>query len=117
MTSCEKCGGRLEVRRSGSAQGLFCTQCDWSVVTTYIPAIEQDTAEYEVRLTNGDYKSEQHIKAVATVAGLNFLEARKLLKEQRDSVIFKGSAPKVMEIQNVLKPAGLSYRINPPYPW
>ena len=112
---CAKCGGQTEPRREGSVQGLFCSQCGWSLVTTYIPAIDLDEADYELRACDGDYRNERHIRAVSEASGRNFLAARKLL-QQREPVVFKGKAPDVLRAQGVLAVAGLGYRILPPFP-
>ncbi|NET62610.1 MAG: hypothetical protein F6K47_42920 [Symploca sp. SIO2E6] len=44
---CEACGARVEYRIEGSTQGLFCTQCGWSLVTTYIPKIAWGITQYQ----------------------------------------------------------------------
>jgi hypothetical protein len=113
---CEKCGGELEYRREGSVQGLYCKQCGWQVVTTYIPEIEVDETDYEVRARGGDFHNEAHVKAVADVSGRNFLGARKLLQES-EPLVFRGKAPGVARVREVLGAAGIAYRIAPPFPY
>jgi hypothetical protein len=105
----------MEPRREGSAHGLFCKSCDWSVVTTRIPAILLDETIYEVRLMGGDFRNDAHVKAVAEVSGRNFLGARKLLQE-RESLVYKGLAPAVARAEAVLTAAGISVQITPPFP-
>ena len=112
---CEKCGGEVEFRQEGSVQGLFCKSCDWSVVTTYIPAIQLDETDYEVRVKGGDFRNEAHVKAVAEVSGRNFLGARKLLQES-EPLVYKGKAPEVARAQEVLAAAGVAIQILPPFP-
>jgi hypothetical protein len=114
---CPTCGCCTEVRREGSSQGLFCTECDWSVVTTYIPAVLCDTVSYEVRVTSGDFKNVQHLKSVAQLAGVNLLEARKLLQGQANFVVYAGQAHKVTAARDMLRVAGLAFDIRPPFPW
>ncbi len=114
---CEKCGNLMEVRSEGSTQGLFCPNCGWSVVTTNIQEIKRDNISYEVIITTGDYQNEHHIKAVAQVAGVNFLTARKLLEAQSSFMVYKGIATEVIEVQSILKVAGLVYEIYPQFPW
>ena len=113
---CENCGGEMEFRREGSVQGLVCQQCGWSLVTTYIPAIQLDETDYEVRACGGDYRNETHVKAVSELSSHNFLGARKLL-QQHDPVVFKGKAADVVRARNMLVAAGLSYQILPPFPY
>jgi|SRR5687767_7644376 hypothetical protein len=111
---CAKCGEKTQLRREGSVQGLFCSQCGWSLVTTYIPAIQLDETDYEVRAFDGDYRNERHLRAVSAVSGRNLLDARKLLR-QHEPVVFKGKAPDVLRARRVLVAAGLGYRIQPPF--
>jgi uncharacterized protein YbaR (Trm112 family) len=114
---CPKCRGSVEVRREGNTQGLFCTQCDWSVVTTNIPDILRDAVSYEVRVTSGDFKNERHLKSVAQLAGVNLLEARKLLQGQASFVVYTGRAHEVTAARDVLWASGLAFDIQPPFPW
>ncbi|MBW8849770.1 MAG: hypothetical protein JF600_03210 [Xanthomonadales bacterium] len=111
---CEKCGGAMEVRREGSTQGLYCTQCDWAVVTTVFPEIKKDMTQYEVRVTQGDVHNDGQIKAVASAAGVNFLAARRLLGE-REPLVYSGRAIKVLEVKNSLESAGLTCVISPAF--
>ena len=112
---CAECGGELEARQEGSVQGLYCKNCGWQVVTTYIPPIELDKTDYEVRVTGGDFHNEAHVKAVAEVSGRNFLGARKLLQESEPRV-FKGKATEVVRAEAVLTAAGVGVQILPPIP-
>jgi hypothetical protein len=82
-----------------------------------MPAILQDETSYQVRVTSGDYKSEQHMKTVAELAGVNLLAARKLLQAHADFVVYLGKAAEVATIRKTLDLAGLSYEIKPPFPW
>lgn len=113
--ACEVCGGRLEVFNEGSAQGLKCVNCEWSLVTTQIPEIRVDEQEYDVRC-DGDFKSVAHIKAVAEVSGLNFLEAREALKGGH-FVVFSGQAVDVLRVKEILGSVGVWYSIEPDFKW
>ena len=112
---CETCGLELEFRREGSVQGGFCTRCGWRFVTTYLPAIHSDPALYQVHACGGDHRNASHISAVSGMIGDNFLVARKLL-QQHEPVVFKGRAPDVRRVRDVLAAAGLGCRIEPPFP-
>lgn len=113
--ACEVCGGRLEAFNQGSAQGLKCVNCDWSLVTTQISEIRVDEQEYDVRC-DGDFKSVAHIKAVAEVSGLNFLEAREALKGGH-FVVFSGQAVDVLRVKEILGSVGVRYSIEPDFKW
>jgi hypothetical protein len=105
----------MEYRQEESVQGLFCKNCDWYLVTTYIPADQLDETDYEVRATGGDFRNTAHVKAVAEASGRNFLDARKLLQEN-EPVVYKGKAPEVARVHGVLTAAGVATRILPPFP-
>lgn len=117
IPACEKCGSPVEFRCEGSTQGLFCTKCEWSVVTTCLPEILRDTTLYEVSVTSGECGSVHHLKTVAQLAGVNFLAARKLLQGPSSFAVFTGDASKVAKVRDMLKSAGLAYEIKPPFPW
>lgn len=113
---CEKCGAPIEVFREGRTQGIRCTRCDWSVVTTYTPPIQQDRTIYEVRIRHGDHHNEHHVKAIAHVVGGNFLGARKLLQDSQP-VVFSGDAQSVAKVRDTLLAATLEISIQPDFPW
>jgi uncharacterized Zn finger protein len=114
--ACEKCGSQTEVLREGRTQGIRCTQCDWSVVTTYTPPIQLDRTIYEVRIEHADYQDSKQVKAVARVIGGNFLSARELLKNGQ-SVVFNGDAQHVMQVRDSLLAAGVVIAVQPTFPW
>jgi hypothetical protein len=111
---CENCGSLTEPRNGG----IFCVNCDWSVVTTYIPEIVLDLTLYNVDITSGDYQNLEHIKTVSRISGVNFLIARKFLQRQSPFSVYKGLAINILEIREMLnKVGGLTYQINPIFPW
>lgn len=40
---CEKCGGEIEYRRVDRVHCCFCKNCDWNLVTTYLPELDENT--------------------------------------------------------------------------
>lgn len=114
---CEQCGSLMESRREGMSAGLYCTNCDWSVVTTYSPPILLDETLYKISILNGDAHNKQHIKTVAQIVNVNFLAARKLLQQQSPLIVLIGIAKEVVKVQEVLSMAGLVYEIIPNFPW
>ena len=113
---CEKCGSPIEVFREGRTQGLRCTRCNWSVVTTYTPPIQLDLTIYEIRISKGDYQDERQVKAIAHLAGVNFLNARKLLLET-NPIVFKGDALHVASVRDALAAVNIEISIEPKFPW
>ena len=114
--ACEKCGSPTEVFREGRTQGVRCTQCDWSVVTTYTPPIQLDRAIYEVRIEHGDYQDAKQIKVIAHVIGGNFLSARDILKNGQP-VVFTGDAQHVRQVCDSLLAVGVVVAVHPAFPW
>ena len=113
--ACEQCRGELSVYREGSAQGVKCSQCGWSVVTTHIPQIKVDETQYEVRC-RGDYQNKAHVKAVSEVTGRNFLSSRTALQREF-ALVFVGQAAKVLQVRNTLVSAGMTCEIIPDFCW
>jgi hypothetical protein len=112
---CELCGHPVEFRREGNTQGLFCTSCDWALVTTYIPEIELDETIHSVFLKDVDSPvTTQQIRLVSELSGKNFLESKTLLSTAK-SLVFEGGAPSVVSTVKRLKEASLMWRIEPEF--
>ncbi|MBV6625040.1 MAG: hypothetical protein KI793_19290 [Rivularia sp. (in: Bacteria)] len=78
---CEECGANLEQKIQDRIQGAFCNQCKkWVIVTTYMPAIFQDTTKYKMYLCSADSNNKEHIKALSQIANINFLQAKRMIK-------------------------------------
>lgn len=105
----------MENFKEGSAQGLRCADCGWSIVTTHISGVKVDETNYEVGCS-GDYKNEVHIRAVSEVTGFNFLTSRKILQKGR-ALVFSGQAMDVLWVRNILISAGLDCTIEPDFNW
>ncbi len=113
--NCEQCGSELKNFKEGSAQGLRCANCGWSIVTTNLSGIKLDEAKYEVSCS-ANYHDEAHVRAVSEVTGYNFLMSRKALQKGRFTV-FNGQAVEVLRIRNILISAGLECVIDPDFKW
>jgi hypothetical protein len=113
---CEVCRSPTKGFREGRTDGIRCTQCDWSVATTYTPPIQLDGTIYEVRIDHGDCRSTQQVKAIAQVMGSNLLSARELMQSSRP-IVFRGDASHVAEVRDSLITAGLVIAIQPNFPW
>lgn len=116
FVACEKCGSQTKMFRQGRTQGTRCTNCDWTVITTYTPPIQLDQTIYEVRIARSDYRDAEQVKAVAKVTGGNFLYARNLLKMIRP-IAFTGDAQHVLQIRDSLLATGMVVAIYPEFPW
>lgn len=115
LMTCEQCGGELASFRQGSAQGVKCTRCGWSVVTTNIQGVKVDETKYEVRC-RGDYQDKAHIRAVSEVTGSNFLTSRNMLQKGL-VLVFVGQAEEVLRVRTILVSAGVVCEITPDFNW
>lgn len=113
---CPECSHELEDLDIGCSSGVICRNCGWSVVTTNLSKMLTEPARYEIRLVNGDHRNLDHLTAVAHSAGINFLEARKLLQGPSGSVIYSGRASEIIKVAEKLNLDGLNYEIVPPCP-
>ena len=113
---CPKCGASTEVIKEGRTVGTRCTNCSWSVVTTYIPPIEQDATKYAVRITSGDPHNQRQVMLIAQLTGCNFLQARKLIQE-KEPIVFKGRAPQALAVKQSLIDANFAVAIEPDFKW
>lgn len=116
-TVCPRCGSALEVRTKGHTEGTYCTQCDWSVVTSRMPEFLEDRNRYHVTVISGDFRDDSHLKALGQLLGINLLAARKALEVGQELAVFSGEAGDVIGVREALAAAGLEYRIDPPFPW
>lgn len=116
LEQCEVCGARLEYRIEESLQGLFCTQCDWSVVTTYIPQIYQDLTQYKMYLCCTSSHNVEQLKAISTVANINLIQARKISQENQP-LILEGKAPQISEARKIFDSFFVTYTIKPQFPY
>jgi hypothetical protein len=104
---CEKCSSTLEYRQEKRIQGLYCDSCGWVVVTSYFSEAESDPAAYAVVVYGVASPELSQIRAVADMAGVNFLEAKRLLTQETFQA-FKGKRAKAQEAFQRLQAVGLS---------
>ena len=113
---CEKCGAVMESRIEGSTSGVYCTNCEWSVVTTYMPEIVLDSNKYKVYLLSADPKNREQLKAISTVANVNFLQARKMFLEER-ALVLEDEAVAIDKVRKLFDECFIRYEIEPPFPY
>ncbi len=76
--------------------------------------IERDETIYSVYTIEANYQNAEQIKAVSSVSGMNYLDARKLL-QQIKPLIFEGKAINIIKVKDILDSAGLKYEIIPEF--
>ena len=113
---CPECGASTEAIKEGRTVGTRCTNCGWSVVTTHIPQIEQDTTVYAVRVMSVDPHDKQQVMLIAQLTNCNFLHARKLM-QKTEPIVFRGRAPQVLAVKQSLIRANLAVAIEPEFRW
>lgn len=113
---CPECGAKTESIFEGHLSGTRCTNCNWSVFTTYFKPIEKDLTEYEVFVTPTFGFTNEQIKIVANLLNINFLQAREKLMEKKFK-IYKGKAKEILTIKECLNSVGLHYQIYPEFNW
>ena len=113
---CPECSAKIESIFEGHLSGTRCTNCNWSVFTTYFKPIEKDLTEYEVFVTPTFNFTNEQIKIVANLLNINFLQAREKLMEKIFK-IYKGKAKEILTIKEYLNSVGLHYQIYPEFNW
>lgn len=114
LKKCEKCGLELQFRKEGSTQGLYCLNCGWIVVTTYIPKLQLDRTNYRVYVTGADFKNVRHIQIISKIYGMNYIVVKKLLQEDKP-LVFEGYARDVIKIREKLSLGGIGCEIIPEF--
>lgn len=114
---CPSCGHELVSRTELRVSGLFCSHCEWAVVTTYIPEILKDCTKYKIWVESADFENVSQLRVVAKLCGINLLAARDLLKSQERFLVAEGFAQEVLTSQADLLTAKVRISIEPPFPW
>ena len=116
MKLCQKCSSRLEYLSHATDCDPDGVLCPWNAVTqTYDPLMD-DPLTYEIILKPGNEISKQSLKAVSKVAGMGYIEAKRLIEGQTTK-IFAGFADEIMTKKPPLDEAGVEYVIVPDYPY
>ena len=113
---CPECGVRLKGFVEGSSMGSRCPKCGWSVVTTYIPPIQEDEQEYTIVLVAGGTATREAVRAVSRIAMCNFVTARRLIAGAPIE-LFTGCATEVLTHKNNLEAAGVPIEVHPNFPY
>lgn len=109
---CEKCKHQMVYQRKNSVQGWSCPICGWSILTTYIDEIYQDTTEYSLYIKNESEIDREKIKFVAKIANVNFIFAKQML-EGKEVCILRAKAPKIKEAIAELQKLRIAFNVSP----
>lgn len=116
VKKCKNCGADTEFRVEGSTEGFFCTKCDWALVTTHIPEIAKDSTHYKMYLLSADPNNKDQIKLLSQVANINYLQARKMAREDMPLII-EGEAVVIDKARDALNQVSIEYDIKPSFPY
>lgn len=116
LGKCTGCGTDLLLKRESSIQGLFCKNCGWRAVTTYIEEIVLDRKTYKVYLLEADFKDIEQIRTVSKAQNIGYIKAKPLLQE-KGSLLYSGYAVRVKEICEEFHKVGIKYCIEPEFPY
>ena len=121
---CEKCGSEMNDRSSGNSIWVECPKCGWGwACTTYDPSMDDETA-YEIWLHPGNSQSPEVLRLIASIAGVNLLQAKKMLNVAKPIMLYKAhneaasSQTRVQKMQAIaksLKQNNISFFIVPDF--
>ena len=113
---CEKCGTEMLPIDMHKSVGMKCPKCGWGWATSYIEPIKVDTTDYNVVLLAGNIPSKESIKTIANIAGISFLQAKKMIENAPTSLLI-GKAVAVKEAIVALERSALNYQVEPKFPY
>ena len=116
MSKCEKCNSDLITKIEGSTLTISCTNCDWSIASTYYHPMYKDNTLYKVILEKGNLSSKENIKAISKVMNCNFLQAKKVI-ESNSPIIVEDHAPEIIIQLRKLNNSNVKYSITPNFPY
>ncbi len=112
---CPQCHHMLEKFENGTATGVRCQFCGWSVVTTNQRSFTLDPQVYTVSLTDA-VDDAAHVRAVSKIKGINFPQAKNYIRSSDLSEFLVGRAIHIHKYIEYLQKAGVNFRVSPEYP-
>lgn len=110
---CEKCGASMVEYHEGHSVGFNCPNCGWGIATSYFEPHELDLTVYSI-IVQGNKVTPATVKAIASIANVNFVQAKKLM-EMPEAIVFEGNASSILKKRAILDSAGIAYRITPEF--
>ena len=123
---CEVCGSEMIDRSTEYTTCMECPKCGWGWATTNIAPMAEDETDYEIWLSPGNEASTANVKLIAEIAGINYLESRKLICHETPVLLYKAhnesisslyKAQRVQIIAAKLKAAKMVFFIIPEFPY
>ena len=113
---CEKCGAVMVPIDPDKSIGMKCPKCGWGWVTSYIEPKLEDETLYTIILDQGNQSNAKELKAVSTVAGCNYIQAKSLITESPYKLI-EGLAIDIESCIEMLDKASVKYHVEPEWPY
>ena len=109
---CPKCNSNIIVTIEGSNNIVRCENCDYEVVTTYIPQYKFDETIFRLTILNNEGTIKQ-VKAISKMLGCNFVESKKILVG--GNYTYEALASDIIEKKKILDDANVLYKIEPEF--
>ena len=113
---CPICNHELIPFKEGSSIGVHCSNCDYSVVTSYIDPIYEDEIIYTFLLETGNICNKNTMKIISRITGKNYIQAKNLITSA-PVVIAEGKAIDILAIKKVFDGNRIKYSILPEFPY
>lgn len=110
---CPNCGTTMNGVYEKPALNLICPKCGAKIATTVWDEIDLDDKEYTLTISPCNNPSIEQIKSISKITGLNYIEGKEKLANGK--ITFKGSATKILKIQNQLNENSIRYKIEPKF--
>ena len=114
MDVCPNCGKELISEVIGSSVLVRCPCCDFSVATSYMDPIFEDSKQYELFLDAGNKVTGANYSYIQFLTNKNIREIKSIF-ENAPYLLFKGRATEVKEIRDKLDENGIKYYIVPEF--
>lgn len=112
--------------KDGRTVGMTCPRCGWGCVTSHFDSIATDDIDYSIFIKPDNSATASNIKLIADIAGVNFLQAKKLLISEKNELVYKAKnepastmykAQRVLVVAKRLKKANIAFVIVPDFPF
>ncbi len=113
---CPICNHELIPMKEGSSIGVRCSNCEYSIVTSYIDPIYEDENTYTLMLEAGNICDKTCMKIISRITGENFIQAKKLISSA-PVVIAEGKAMDILTLKKELDENSIKYSISPKFPY
>lgn len=113
--TCPECGGTVKARIQGQKTYVIsCISCEWSVATTSISSLEEDTTIYTLYLEKDQQLHFEQLLVVAKISGMNVLQVKKAC-DASEYLIFKGLATEVLAVKEKLEEQQIGFIVVPTF--